>query len=72
MIFTDPEMFTDPVIVNVSAFVENIVLPCAPAIFVEPVTVNDPEIIAEPVNGNVGVTFCANPAVTAYDAVVLV
>jgi hypothetical protein len=45
----DPEMFIEPVKVIVSTFAENTVDPAAPDINVEPVTINDPEIIAEPV-----------------------
>jgi hypothetical protein len=59
-------MFIEPVKVIVSTFAENTVDPAAPDINVEPVTINDPEIIAEPVYGNVA----AAAAFNAYDAVV--
>jgi hypothetical protein len=63
--FIEPEIFIDPVNVIVSTFAENTVVPAAPEINVEPVTINDPEIIAEPVYGNDD----AAAALSAYDAV---
>lgn len=63
--FIEPETFMDPVNVIVSTFAENTVAPEAPDKNVDPVTINDPEIIAEPVYGNVA----AAAALSAYDAV---
>ena len=64
--FIEPETFMDPVNVIVSTFAENIVDPTAPDINVDPVTINDPDIIALPVYGNDD----AAAALSAYDAVV--
>jgi hypothetical protein len=64
--FIDPEIFIEPVNVIVSTLAENTVEPAAPEINVEPVTINEPEIIADPVYGNVGAAI----ALSAYDAVV--
>ena len=61
----DPEIFNDPVNVIVSTLAKNNVVPAAPDINVDPVTINDPEIIAEPVYGNDD----AAAALSAYDAV---
>lgn len=59
-------MFIDPVNDIVSTFAEKIVDPALPDKNVEPVTINEPDIIALPVYGNVA----AADALRAYDAVV--
>ena len=45
----EPEVYKEPVNTKVSAFDVNNVLPVVPIIFVDPLTVNEPEITVDPV-----------------------
>lgn len=63
-------MFIEPVNVIVSTFAENTVEPADPDKNVDPVTINDPDIIALPVYGkdDAADALSAYDAVAAYDA----
>lgn len=62
-------MFNEPVNVRVSTFAVNNVVPAAPKNDVDPVTINEPEMMADPVNGKdeAAAAFNAYEAVAAYD-----